>query len=167
MRPPCDRALGGAVQIKHWYPAASPSQSNVAHRHAHAPRLDIDVTTRRCLHSGNDRLPREIAFEAAKLFRCDDDHFVTPMHRHVLQSFTADASHLFAKARLGILQEPVAGLPAVAYLAPGPRQPAPIYRLRQGHELCPRTRNSENMRMSPSTYAAARWSADIGAPHRF
>jgi hypothetical protein len=48
MRPPFDRALGGAAQIKHWYPAASPSQSNVAHWHAHAPRLDIDVTMRRC-----------------------------------------------------------------------------------------------------------------------
>jgi len=45
---------------------------------------------RRCLHSGNERLPREIAFEAAKLFRCDDDHFVTPVHRHVLRSFTAE-----------------------------------------------------------------------------
>jgi hypothetical protein len=67
--------LGG----NEWYPAASPSQSNVARRHAHAPRLDIDVTMRRCLHSGNERLPREIAFEAAKLFRGDDDHFVTPM----------------------------------------------------------------------------------------
>lgn len=73
---------------------------------------------RRCLHSGNERLPGEIAFEAAKLFRCDDDHFVTPVHRHVLRSFTADASHQFAKARLGILQEPVAGLPAATYLAP-------------------------------------------------
>src|ERR1700730_5022302 len=91
----------------------SPPQRNVAHRHAHAPRLDIDVTMRRCLHSGNDRLPREIAFEAAKLFRCDDNHFVTPMHRQALRSFTADASHQFAKARLGLLQEPVAGLPAV------------------------------------------------------
>jgi hypothetical protein len=29
---------------------------------------------RRCLHSGNERLARKIAFEAAKLFRCDDDH---------------------------------------------------------------------------------------------
>ncbi len=76
---------------------------------------------RRCLHSGNERLPREIAFEAAKLFRCDDDHFVTPVHRHVLRSFTADASHQFAKARLGILQEPVAGLPAATCLAPGLR----------------------------------------------
>ena len=75
---------------------------------------------RRCLHSDNKRLPREIAFEAAKLFRCDDDHFVTPVHRHVLRSFT-DASHQFAKARLGILQEPVAGLPAATYLAPGLR----------------------------------------------
>jgi hypothetical protein len=41
---------------------------------------------RRCLHSGNERLPREIAFEAAKLFRCDDDHFVPPVYRHVLRS---------------------------------------------------------------------------------
>jgi len=49
MQPPCDRALGGAAQIKRSYPAASPSQSNVAHRRAHAPRLDIDVTMRRCL----------------------------------------------------------------------------------------------------------------------
>jgi len=76
---------------------------------------------RRCLHSGNERLPREIAFEAAKLFRCDDDQFVTAVHRHVLRSFTADASHQFAKARLGILQERVAGLSAARYLAPGLR----------------------------------------------
>src|SRR5262249_24029758 len=121
MRPPCDRALGGVAQIKHWYQAASPSQGNVAHRHAHASRLDIDVTMRRCLHSGNERLPREIAFEAAKFFRCDDDHFVTPVHRHVLRSFTEYAPHQFAKARLGILQEPVAGPPAATYLAPGLR----------------------------------------------
>jgi len=56
----------------------------------------------RCLHSTKERLPREIAFEAAKLFCRDDDHFVTPMHRHVLRSFTADAPHQFAKASLGI-----------------------------------------------------------------
>jgi hypothetical protein len=72
--------------------SSSPSQSNVAHWHGYAPRLDIDVTMRGCLHSGNERLPCEIAFEAAKLFRGDDDHFVTPVHRHVLRSFTADAS---------------------------------------------------------------------------
>ena len=74
---------------------------------------------RRCLHGGNQRLPREIAFEAAKLFRCDDDHFVAPVHRHVLRAFTADAAHQFAKARFGILQEPVAGLPAATYLTRG------------------------------------------------
>src|SRR5258707_13705246 len=121
MRPPYDRALDGAAQIKHWYPAASPSQSNVAHWHAHAPRFDIDFAMRRCLHSGNERLPREIAFETAKLFRRDDDHFVTPVHRHVLWSFTADAPHQFAKARLGILQDPVARLPVATHLAPGLR----------------------------------------------
>jgi hypothetical protein len=57
-------------------------------------------------------LPREITFEAAKLFRRDDDHFVAPVHRHVLRSFAADAPHQFAKARLGILQQPVAWRPA-------------------------------------------------------
>jgi hypothetical protein len=64
---------------------------------------------------------REIAFEPAKLLRCDDDHFVAPVHRHVLRSVTADPSHQFAKPRLGILQEPVAGPPAATYLAPALR----------------------------------------------
>jgi hypothetical protein len=50
-------------------------------------------------------LPCEIAFEAAKLFRRDDDHFVAPVHGHVLRSFTVDAPHQFAKARLGVLHE--------------------------------------------------------------
>ena len=109
MRPPCDWALGGAAQIKHWYPAASPSQSNITHRHARIPRLDIDVAMRRCLHGGNERLSGEIALEAAKLFRGNDHHFVTPVHRYVLRSFTVDAPHQFAKACLGVLQKPVAG----------------------------------------------------------
>ena len=52
-------------------------------------------------------MPREVAFEAAKLFRRDDDHFVTPMDRHALGSFTVDAPHELAEAGLGILQDPV------------------------------------------------------------
>ena len=74
---------------------------------------------RRCLHGGDQRLPRGIAFEAAKLFRCDNDHFVSPVHRYVLGTFTADAAHQFAEARFGILQEPVARLPAATHPAPG------------------------------------------------
>jgi hypothetical protein len=76
---------------------------------------------RRCLHGGNERLSSEIALEAAKLFRGNDHDFVTPVHRYVLRSFTVDAPHQFAKACLGILQEPVAELPAATYLAPGLR----------------------------------------------
>jgi hypothetical protein len=73
---------------------------------------------RRCLHGGNQRLSCGVAFEAAKLVRCDDDHFVSPVHRYVLRAFTADAAHQFAKARFGVLQEPVAGLPAPTLLKP-------------------------------------------------
>jgi hypothetical protein len=52
--------LGGAAQLKGSYAAARPSQNNVAHRRAHAPLLDIDVTMRRSLRGGNERSPREI-----------------------------------------------------------------------------------------------------------
>ena len=51
-------------------------------------------------------MPREVAFEAAKLFRRDDDHFVTPMDGHALGSFTVDAPHELAETGLGILQDP-------------------------------------------------------------
>src|SRR6266849_2017419 len=98
MRPPWGRACGGAARTRHWYRAASRSQTNAAHRHGRPPRLDIEVAMRRGLHRGDERLPGEVALEAAKLFRRDDDDFVAPMHRHVLRPFAADAPHQLAEA---------------------------------------------------------------------
>ena len=53
-------------------------------------------------------LHRAVAFEAAKLFGCDDDDLITAMHGDVLRPFAADAAHQFAETRLGVLQQPVA-----------------------------------------------------------
>src|SRR5260370_1195855 len=103
MRSPWARASGGAARTERWYPAASPSQGNVAHPHGRAPRRDIDVAMRRSLHGGDERLPSEVALEAAKLLGRDDHDFVTPMHRHMLRTFAANAPHQLAKARFGVL----------------------------------------------------------------
>ena len=76
---------------------------------------------RRGLHSGDEYLPGEIAPEAAKLFRSNDHHRLTPMHGDVLRSFAADAPYEFAKARFGILQVPLAWPVTVRLPPPGLR----------------------------------------------
>jgi hypothetical protein len=49
-----------------------------------------------------------IALKAPKLFRGDNDDFIAPMHGDMLRTFASDPSDKFAKARLGILQQPMA-----------------------------------------------------------
>ena len=48
---------------------------------------------RRGLHRGDQDFAGQIALEAAKLFRRDDDHFVTPVNCHVLRAFSAGIGH--------------------------------------------------------------------------
>jgi len=73
----------------------------------------------RGLQRGDQDFSGQIAVEAAKLFRRNDDHFVTPTH--VLRAFAAHAPHQLAAARLGMLQQPGARAPSAAAPVPGLR----------------------------------------------
>ena len=62
------------------------------------------------LHCGDQRLPRDLALESAELLSRNDDNLITTVHRYVLRAFTPNPAHELTEARLGILQDPMAGL---------------------------------------------------------
>jgi len=55
------------------------------------------------LHRSYESRTRQIAPEATKFLRRDDDHLISSMHRDVLRTLVADASNEFAKACLRVL----------------------------------------------------------------
>ena len=62
------------------------------------------------LHRSDESRTRNIAPEAAKFLRGDDDDFISSMHRDVLRTLVADTSNEFAETRLRVLERPVSGL---------------------------------------------------------
>jgi hypothetical protein len=94
------------------------SPSDLAHGHRRAVRFDIDIAMRRGLHSGDQGLAGEVAFETTEFLSRDDDDFVASMDSHTLRSLAADTPHKFAETRLCVPKQPVAGV-RVAVAAAG------------------------------------------------
>jgi hypothetical protein len=70
--------------------------------------LELDFAERRGLHGGDERSSRNIPLETAELLLGDDDDAIVAVHGHVLWSLAAFATHDFAQARLGFMEDPVA-----------------------------------------------------------
>lgn len=58
---------------------------------------------RRRSHGRDQCFSGDLALQAAKLLRRNDDNLITIMHSHVLRPLAAHSAHELAEMRLGIL----------------------------------------------------------------
>jgi hypothetical protein len=63
-----------------------------------------------CAHGGDQGFARRVALETPEFLRRDHDDLIATVYGHMLGPFAADTAHELAKARLGVLEEPAAGL---------------------------------------------------------